>query len=399
MFRRPHQSEAAKSLADILEEELGSDVGPSGAQASPEAEKQARLRAVYARIHELESKRSALCLSGGGIRSASFGLGVIQALARAGVLEKFDYLSTVSGGGYIGGWLTAWMQNHPAGREGVLADLKTTPDSTLAPEREPIRHLRAFSNYLTPRLGLFSADTWTLGATLVRNVFLNWIVLLSWLGSTSADPALWRASGARAAWACGNEFTARGRIRRIRDWHGVRGHRFAKSWKCPLEAKAFRRQLAGANVRRSRLFPRLVGWVPQHRQRRSFDDGRKRRAVCDAALRRRRHSGGMPRRRLHAHLARSGEKRAASVVLQAPCSRRDIARHRAADGRAQWIFRLVGCSARLSRPGAPRAQFRLLCPAACARTLFRGKCSFHRNHELVWRRRGSRMGGAALADG
>ncbi|HZJ17155.1 MAG TPA: patatin-like phospholipase family protein [Chthoniobacteraceae bacterium] len=188
MFRRPHQSEAAKSLADILEEELGSDVGPSGAQASPEAEKQARLRAVYARIHELESKRSALCLSGGGIRSASFGLGVIQALARAGVLEKFDYLSTVSGGGYIGGWLTAWMQNHPAGREGVLADLKTTPDSTLAPEREPIRHLRAFSNYLTPRLGLFSADTWTLGATLVRNVFLNWIVLLSWLAALLLIP-------------------------------------------------------------------------------------------------------------------------------------------------------------------------------------------------------------------
>ena len=34
--------------------------------------------------------------------------GVIQGLARAGVLGKFDYLSTVSGGGYIGGWLTAW---------------------------------------------------------------------------------------------------------------------------------------------------------------------------------------------------------------------------------------------------------------------------------------------------
>src|SRR5689334_3872420 len=48
---------------------------------------------------------SALCFSGGGIRSASFCLGVAQALANARVLHRFDYLSTVSGGGYVGGWL------------------------------------------------------------------------------------------------------------------------------------------------------------------------------------------------------------------------------------------------------------------------------------------------------
>src|SRR4051812_31880046 len=43
-----------------------------------------------------------LALSGGGIRSASIALGVMQALATAGKLQKFDYLSTVSGGGYAG---------------------------------------------------------------------------------------------------------------------------------------------------------------------------------------------------------------------------------------------------------------------------------------------------------
>jgi hypothetical protein len=43
-----------------------------------------------------------LALSGGGIRSATFNLGLLQALARMGLLSKFDYLSTVSGGGYIG---------------------------------------------------------------------------------------------------------------------------------------------------------------------------------------------------------------------------------------------------------------------------------------------------------
>ena len=67
---------------------------------------------------------AALCLSGGGIRSASFALGVIQALAvnprpdgeGAGakrpedfLLGKIHYLSTVSGGGYIGSWLSAWV--------------------------------------------------------------------------------------------------------------------------------------------------------------------------------------------------------------------------------------------------------------------------------------------------
>jgi len=47
-----------------------------------------------------------LALSGGGIRSASFALGVLQALYGFGVFEKFHYLSTVSGGGYIGTSLT-----------------------------------------------------------------------------------------------------------------------------------------------------------------------------------------------------------------------------------------------------------------------------------------------------
>src|SRR5215469_15484694 len=48
-----------------------------------------------------------LAFSGGGIRSATFNLGILQAFAQKGVLRKFDYLSTVSGGGYIGSWLAA----------------------------------------------------------------------------------------------------------------------------------------------------------------------------------------------------------------------------------------------------------------------------------------------------
>ncbi|WP_284617602.1 patatin-like phospholipase family protein [Aquabacterium humicola] len=63
-------------------------------------------------------ERVALALSGGGIRSATFSLGVVQAMAEAprigvaevrefkdSLLSRIDYLSTVSGGGYLGGFL------------------------------------------------------------------------------------------------------------------------------------------------------------------------------------------------------------------------------------------------------------------------------------------------------
>ncbi|MGJ0426562.1 patatin-like phospholipase family protein [Methylocystis sp.] len=57
-----------------------------------------------------QQKLTALCLSGGGIRSASLCLGVLEALAARKLLSEFDYLSTVSGGGYIGSWLSAWRK-------------------------------------------------------------------------------------------------------------------------------------------------------------------------------------------------------------------------------------------------------------------------------------------------
>ena len=55
------------------------------------------LEIVFKEIHDHEL--TALCFSGGGIRSATFGLGIVQALAKQGLLSKFDYLSTVSCGG------------------------------------------------------------------------------------------------------------------------------------------------------------------------------------------------------------------------------------------------------------------------------------------------------------
>lgn len=50
-----------------------------------------------------------LAFSGGGIRSATTNLGIAQALSRMGILRLVDYLSTVSGGGYVGGCLTSFL--------------------------------------------------------------------------------------------------------------------------------------------------------------------------------------------------------------------------------------------------------------------------------------------------
>ncbi len=116
----------------------------------------------------------ALCLSGGGVRSAAYCLGVIQALAGAKQLTGFHYLSTVSGGGYIGAWLQIMIQRHgAAGAQERLA--RRDPD---APGQDPpeLRRLRGYTNWLTPNGGLFSLDGWTGVAIYLRNVLLNWMV-------------------------------------------------------------------------------------------------------------------------------------------------------------------------------------------------------------------------------
>jgi hypothetical protein len=136
---------------------------------------------------------TALCLSGGGIRSASVATGALQGLARLGLLGRFDYLSTVSGGGYAGGWLSAWRR-----REGVDGD-RTVYDALagrLAPgetEPAPLSQVRRLCRYLDPSVGLFSADVWTLIVTIVRNLLLNWLVLVPLLAAALLVPRLYLA--------------------------------------------------------------------------------------------------------------------------------------------------------------------------------------------------------------
>ena len=123
-----------------------------------------------------------LALSGGGIRSAIFSLGVMQRLAREGCLEHVDYLSTVSGGGYIGGSLTWFLS-----AAGNLGQFRTTkckfPYGVENPREERLRkhhsgilkHLRLHGKYLIPGDGI---TTTSLIAVILRGILLN---LLVWL--------------------------------------------------------------------------------------------------------------------------------------------------------------------------------------------------------------------------
>lgn len=93
-------------IADVLKSEYDqmACVERSTSDNASENTLSSTLKALY------DARLSALCLSGGGIRSATFALGIIQTLARHRLLSKIDYLSTVSGGGYIGSWLSAWIR-------------------------------------------------------------------------------------------------------------------------------------------------------------------------------------------------------------------------------------------------------------------------------------------------
>ncbi|MDA9425136.1 MULTISPECIES: patatin-like phospholipase family protein [Bradyrhizobium] len=88
-----------------------------------------------------------LALSGGGIRSSALCLGVLQALNHHDLFRRIDYLSTVSGGGYIGTSLSATMTatgrfvfgERPTGGIVTASEISDTPS---------VGHIRNYSNYL-----------------------------------------------------------------------------------------------------------------------------------------------------------------------------------------------------------------------------------------------------------
>lgn len=134
----------------------------------------------------LKTPQAALCLSGGGIRSAAFSLGVLQALARSKLLTSFHYLSTVSGGGYIGGWLLALL--HERGCDAAKVQHLLAAD-TAPPELDA---LRRYTDYLAPHPGLASPDTWAGIILWLRNVLVNWLIFLPALFALAMLPNLYR---------------------------------------------------------------------------------------------------------------------------------------------------------------------------------------------------------------
>ena len=160
----------------------------------------------------LDANLVGLAFSGGGIRSATFNLGVLQGLARYKLLRRVDYLSTVSGGGYIGAFLLSWLGQGPVDDETGVAHQKKPPEHTRETSRHmddleralsteetpcpdsaakrPIFFLRRFSNYLAPESSFFSVDTWTMFSIWGRNVLLNFMILASLFACVLLIPRL-----------------------------------------------------------------------------------------------------------------------------------------------------------------------------------------------------------------
>jgi hypothetical protein len=154
-----------------------------------------------------------LALSGGGIRSAAFCLGVLQSLARSGWLRRVDYLSTVSGGGYVGAFLGRFFDlcGKPDGLGGALPNLSPGAGQDrvareLADSRSaPMAWLRRNANYLSPTgLGEAAANV----AGFFRNLLSVYVVLAVFLfavfgvlGAVGyADPPRWPAVSLLREW-------------------------------------------------------------------------------------------------------------------------------------------------------------------------------------------------------
>ncbi len=124
-----------------------------------------------------------LCLSGGGIRSATFCLGIVQVLAREGLLAQFDYLSTVSGGGYLGSFLSSCLGTEPTDENdrqeeassGVRGVVDKVFNAVGGRESASVRHLRNNSRYL------FSGGIWgrlKIAGLIVTGILANILLML-----------------------------------------------------------------------------------------------------------------------------------------------------------------------------------------------------------------------------
>ncbi len=133
-----------------------------------------------------------LALSGGGVRSATFNLGVLQALHRHGILKRVDYLSTVSGGGYIGSYLTWFCSRKERTLEKDFPFGTGREDNLGEPGR--IRAwLRDHGKVITPgrKMGIWAFVGSILSACVFNLLIVVPIVLLVLFGLNQDVPQNW----------------------------------------------------------------------------------------------------------------------------------------------------------------------------------------------------------------
>jgi hypothetical protein len=140
-----------------------------------------------------------MCISGGGIRSATLGLGMMQSFIINNWMKKFDYLSTVSGGGYIGSCLSSLLtgdktafthqgktmdvtpQNSPFVRLGEEeSDYKFANETRLTVMHQ-MHHLRTHGEYLTPQKNYGSRDVKRAVGSVASGIFHNFLLYFFFL--------------------------------------------------------------------------------------------------------------------------------------------------------------------------------------------------------------------------
>lgn len=177
----PEVLSSAQLQATFLPLKFGQDEGivdPRNTACTPEkcinvdetAEILARRRAVG--LTPSDTDAIGLALSGGGIRSATFCLGVVQVLADRGLMKDFDYLSTVSGGGYTGSFITSVI-----GSGGSFDELARP----FGPDTDAVRHVRQNAKYLS---AVDLKQRWLMITGTLSGMIMNWIAplcLLSFL--------------------------------------------------------------------------------------------------------------------------------------------------------------------------------------------------------------------------
>ncbi|MBF0375386.1 MAG: patatin-like phospholipase family protein, partial [Alphaproteobacteria bacterium] len=203
-----------------------------------------------------------LALSGGGIRSAAFAMGVLQSL-EGKCLDGFHYLSTVSGGGFTGGALT-WFRSKklpfPFGVRG-----QGSRCDTVEPATKLLNHIRQRGNYLDPGHGLTMAALLAVtlrtmlltAATYLGLAALAFLALLElgWLSSAPGSPLndLMRFGGlALALFAVGAALYSLATL-------GLRPTKASSSWRYALRRRS---QQASGVALTAAVVALVIGAIP-----------------------------------------------------------------------------------------------------------------------------------------